>query len=133
MTVEQRDDYRKTENVTFAELCDIFIAKADPIVGAQMESTYEGRWRVLVGDVFLHAASEMAGILSKPEFEQRCKEYRADRMAEFILKGEYAKTVFGFMLDGQYRSSAGEAREKGLNNLAQALEADPHEEFALNS
>lgn len=133
MTVLQLDDYRKTKNVTFSELCDIFIVKADPIVGAQMETTYEGRWRVLAGDVFLHAASGMAGILSKPEFEERCKEYRADRMAGFILRGEYAETIFGMMLDGKYRTSAREARAKGLNNLAQALEASPHDDFAPNS
>lgn len=126
MTVIDLNSRRKTKVLPLSELCEKFIEKADPVIEAQMHNTLKGRWRLIMADTFLHTAEGVARRLSKPEFAESCKLRRADQMAGFIWRGEYAETVFQLLLDDDLRGSAQQAREKGLENLARALEVERH-------
>lgn len=107
----------------FFKLCETFIERTDKVVAMQMDLAHKaGRMRLAVSGIFLEAASNFAQAMSKPELANAYRQKLADQIAGFILQDEYADTIFDRAFDERGESLAKEARSRGLNNLAEALE-----------
>lgn len=113
----------KSEAKTFGRLCEEFIKRADDVVEAQINGRdNKGYLGLILSVSFLEARSDWAKIRSKPEIVEKCQEQIANKMAGFIMQNEYAGTIFTLTMGEDRAQFAQEAREKGLDSLADALE-----------